>query len=63
MKRFNVRLIAIAMMVSIAAFAVATGTQEGGAEAPTGPVTLTFWHYWDGANGEVLQSLIDEYER
>ena len=23
---------------------------------------LTFWHYWDGANGQVLQSLIDRYE-
>lgn len=24
--------------------------------------TLTFWHYWDGANGQVLQTLIDQYE-
>lgn len=23
---------------------------------------LTFWHYWDGANGQVLQGLIDQYE-
>jgi len=23
---------------------------------------LTFWHYWDGANGQVLQSLIDRYQ-
>lgn len=23
---------------------------------------LTFWHYWDGANGQALQSLIDRYE-
>jgi multiple sugar transport system substrate-binding protein len=23
---------------------------------------LTFWHYWDGANGEVLQGLIDRYQ-
>ena len=23
---------------------------------------LTLWHYWDGANGEVLQRLIDQYE-
>jgi len=23
---------------------------------------LTLWHYWDGANGEVLQGLIDQYE-
>lgn len=24
---------------------------------------LTFWHYWDGANGQALQSLIDRYEK
>src|SRR5690554_2927161 len=23
---------------------------------------LTFWHYWDGANGQTLQTLIDTYE-
>lgn len=23
---------------------------------------LTFWHYWDGANGQILQQLIDRYE-
>ncbi len=23
---------------------------------------LTFWHYWDGANGQVLQNLIDQYQ-
>ena len=24
---------------------------------------LTFWHYWDGANGQALQSLIDRYQK
>lgn len=24
---------------------------------------LTFWHYWDGANGQVLQQLIDRYQK
>jgi multiple sugar transport system substrate-binding protein len=23
---------------------------------------LTFWHYWDGANGQVLQTLIERYQ-
>src|SRR5690606_10308232 len=23
---------------------------------------LTFWHYWDGANGQALPTLIDTYE-
>ena len=25
--------------------------------------TLTFWHYWDGANGQALQKLIDQYQK
>jgi multiple sugar transport system substrate-binding protein len=25
------------------------------------PIELTFWNYWDGKNGEVVQSLIDRY--
>jgi multiple sugar transport system substrate-binding protein len=28
----------------------------------TSAQNLTFWHYWDGANGQVLQGLIDQYE-
>ena len=24
---------------------------------------LTFWHYWDGANGQTLQGLIDRYQK
>ncbi|MCC6804602.1 MAG: ABC transporter substrate-binding protein [Anaerolineae bacterium] len=25
------------------------------------PVTLTFWNYWDGNNGEVIQQLVDQF--
>ncbi|MBX3064768.1 MAG: ABC transporter substrate-binding protein [Anaerolineae bacterium] len=25
------------------------------------PIELTFWNYWDGQNGTVIQSLVDEY--
>lgn len=25
------------------------------------PVTLRFWNYWDGNNGEVIQALVDEF--
>jgi len=24
---------------------------------------VTFWHYWDGANGQALQTLIDQYQK
>jgi len=25
------------------------------------PIELTFWNYWDGKNGEVMQALVDRY--
>jgi len=28
---------------------------------PAEPIQLTFWNYWDGTNGEVIQALVDEY--
>lgn len=40
----------IALTLAIAAFTAASAQD------------LTFWHYWDGANGQVLQGLIDRYE-
>ncbi|MEW5816082.1 MAG: ABC transporter substrate-binding protein [Spirochaetota bacterium] len=37
------------------------GKQE--AEVETGKkITLDFWNYWDGKNGEVLKSLLEEYQ-
>ena len=28
---------------------------------PAEKVTLTFWNYWDGKNGETIQALVDKY--
>jgi len=36
---------------------------EPDATTPAEPITLTFWNYWDGKNGEVIQSLVDEYNK
>lgn len=33
----------------------------GSTVAAQDPIKLTFWNYWDGKNGEVIQSLIDQY--
>lgn len=43
--------------------AVGNVADESGApsEAAAESVTLTFWNYWDGNNGEVMQSLVDEW--
>lgn len=32
-----------------------------GAVSAQDPVTLTFWNYWDGNNGEVIQQLVDQF--
>lgn len=31
--------------------------------SPALAADLTFWHYWDGANGQSLQKLIDQYQK
>lgn len=31
------------------------------ATASIDPIKLTFWNYWDGQNGDVMQSLVDEW--
>lgn len=31
------------------------------ASASTGDITITFWNYWDGRNGEVMEELADRY--
>jgi multiple sugar transport system substrate-binding protein len=48
-----------------------TTTTEGATTTPVSdetttteaaePITLTFWNYWDGKNGEVIQALADRY--
>jgi multiple sugar transport system substrate-binding protein len=30
-------------------------------QAPASPIKLTVWHYWDGNNGDVFATLVDEY--
>jgi multiple sugar transport system substrate-binding protein len=34
---------------------------SAGAGAQGDPVKITFWNYWDGTNGEAIQSLVDRY--
>ncbi len=38
-------------------------TTSTAVEASTEPIELTFWNYWDGKNGEVIQSLVDQYNQ
>ena len=34
-----------------------------GVAAQDGKIELTFWNYWDGKNGEVIQELVDQYNQ
>lgn len=63
-RRGMATFVVVAMIALGATYAFATGAEETQPvqQEPSGPVTVTFWHYWDGTNGQVLQSLIDEYE-
>jgi multiple sugar transport system substrate-binding protein len=44
----------------LAASALGTA-RTGTAVAQDDKITLTFWNYWDGKNGEEIQSLVDQY--
>jgi multiple sugar transport system substrate-binding protein len=39
----------------------APGGSPAGTAAGTAPVTVTVWHYWDGANADTFQKMADDY--
>lgn len=57
MKRTALTLIA----ALLAAAFVLQGAGLAGIARAQDPIELTFWNYWDGKNGEVIQTLVDRY--
>lgn len=57
MKRTALTLIA----ALLAAAFVLQGAGLAGIARAQDPIELTFWNYWDGKNGEVIQALVDRY--
>ncbi|RIK33891.1 MAG: ABC transporter substrate-binding protein [Chloroflexi bacterium] len=57
MKRIVLTLI---VTVLVAAFLL-QGIGFSGEVRAQEPIKLTFWNYWDGKNGEVMQALVDRY--
>jgi len=57
MKRTALTLIA----ALLAAAFMLQGAGLAGIARAQDPVELTFWNYWDGKNGEVIQALVDRY--
>lgn len=57
MKRISLSLFA----VLLAAAFVLQGAGLARVARAQDPIELTFWNYWDGKNGEVIQALVDRY--
>ncbi len=57
-QRFGV-LVTLVAAISLLSLSVISASIPRAARAE--PVKLTFWHYWDGKNGEVIQQLVDRY--
>ncbi|MCA9910734.1 MAG: extracellular solute-binding protein, partial [Anaerolineae bacterium] len=49
----NARLLCVLTVLALVLGVGVASAQE--------PVTLAFWNYWDGNNGEVIQSLVDQF--
>lgn len=47
--------------VAAATPAVSTLLRPLAARAQDDPIELTFWNYWDGTNGQAIQSLVDQW--
>lgn len=41
--------------------ASSSGSASTSGSASGAPVTVTFWHYWDGTNADTFQAMADEY--
>lgn len=50
---------AIFMIAAVGAFAA--GTKESATPAPSGPITLEFWHAMTGKNAENVENLAKQY--
>lgn len=55
------RLLTLTLVVGLAAAFILQGTGLPRFARAQEPIKLTFWNYWDGKNGEVMQALVDRY--
>jgi multiple sugar transport system substrate-binding protein len=52
-------LVAIALLLGALLAPLLTGSRAAAAD----PIRLTFWNYWDGQNGQVIQQLVDQWNK
>lgn len=55
------RLLTLTLVAGLAAAFILHGAGLPRLARAQEPITLTFWNYWDGKNGEVMQALVDRY--
>ena len=59
MKKMSLRRLSAIAALSLSA----TGLVVVPAQAATKSVTLEFWNYWDGSNGQALKTLVAEFNK
>lgn len=55
------RLLTLTLVAGLAAAFILHGAGLPRLARAQEPIKLTFWNYWDGKNGEVMQALVDRY--
>lgn len=60
MKRSRIRLASILSLAVLATVSISTGSATAVTKKP---VTIQFWNYWDGGNGQALSTLVKEFNK
>ena len=68
MKKALALLLALCLVLALTACSKSESSSSGSAASgddstPKEPVTVTFWNNWSGPDGELLRSLVDEYNK
>lgn len=52
---------AVALLALTTGCSTTSGTAQSTATAEGAPVEVTVWHYWDGANADAFDALVQKY--
>ncbi len=63
MKRSHIRLASILSLAVFATVSLGAGSAIAANKKAVKPVTIQFWNYWDGGNGQALNVLIAEFNK
>ena len=63
MKRSRLRLASILSLAVLATVSLGVGSANAATKKAVKPVTIQFWNYWDGGNGQALSTLVKEFNK